>query len=89
LRTLDAEWSESHRMIPSWLLVVKTNLSDSLELAYADRPLLVRQLAEFRTRGLSDRHFLHEFRNENGVVLAFISKAYVSHTVQPPDSDFV
>jgi hypothetical protein len=75
-------------MSPSWLLVVKTNLSDTLELAYFDRPLLVSQLAAFRTRGLANRHFLHEFRNEKGVVLAFISKAYVSHSVRPPDSDF-
>jgi hypothetical protein len=76
-------------MLPSWLLVVKTNLSDALELTYFDRPLLVSQLAAFRTRGLLDRHFLHEFRNEKGAVLAFISKAYVSHSVRPPNSDFV
>ncbi|MGA2394477.1 MAG: hypothetical protein ABSH03_14145 [Candidatus Lustribacter sp.] len=75
-------------MFPSWLLVVKTNLSDGLELAYSDRALLVSQLAAFRTRGLSDRHFLHEFRNENGAMLAFISKAYVSHSVRPPDKVF-
>jgi hypothetical protein len=75
-------------MLPSWLLVVKTNLSDALELTYFDRPLLVSQLAAFRTRGLSDRYFLHEFRNELGGVLAFISKTYVSHSVRPPDSDF-
>jgi hypothetical protein len=75
-------------MLPSWLLVVKTNLSDSLELAYSDRALLVSQLAHFRARGLADRHFLHEFRNESGVLLAFISKAYVSHSVRPPEPDF-
>jgi hypothetical protein len=76
-------------MPPSWLLVVKTNLSNELELAYSDRALLVHQLAGFRAQGLSDRYFLHEFRNERGVLLAFISKAYVSHSVRPPDSDFV
>jgi hypothetical protein len=76
-------------MLPSWLLVVKTNLSDALELTYSDRALLVGQLEAFRRRGLADRHYLHEFRNENGVVIAFISKAYVSHSVQPPASDFV
>jgi hypothetical protein len=75
-------------MLPSWLLVVKTNLSNALELTYFDRPLLVSQLAAFRRRGLADRHFLHEFRNEKGAVLAFISKAYVSLSVRPPDADF-
>lgn len=75
-------------MLPTWLLVVKTNLSDALELTYSDRALLASQLATFRTRGLSDRHFLHEFRNEHGVMLAFISKAYVSHSVRPPDAAF-
>jgi hypothetical protein len=75
-------------MVPSWLLVVKTNLSDALELTYFDRALLVNQLAAFRKRGLADRHFLHEFRNELGAVLAFISKTYVSHSVRPPHSDF-
>ena len=75
-------------MFPSWQLVVKTNLSNALELTYSDRALLVSQLADFRAQGLSDRHFLHEFRNENGALLAFISKAYVSHSVRPPNSDF-
>ena len=75
-------------MFPSWLLAVKTNFSDALELTYFDRALLVSQLAAFRTRGLSDRHFLHEFRNEDGAMIAFISKAYVSHNVRPPDGDF-
>lgn len=75
-------------MLPSWLLVVKTNLSDALELVYTDRALLVDQLTRFRTRGLADRYFLHEFRNEHGVLLAFISKAYRSHSVRPPHADF-
>ena len=75
-------------MLPSWLLSVKTNLSDALELTYSDRALLASQLAAFRTRGLTNRHFLHEFRNEKGAVIAFISKAYVSLSVQPPDSVF-
>lgn len=74
-------------MFPSWLLVVKTTLS-ALELPYCDRSLLLAQLGAFRTRGLSDRHYLHEFRNENGALLAFVSKTYISHSVQPPHRDF-
>ncbi|HTW85412.1 MAG TPA: hypothetical protein VMD91_15190 [Candidatus Sulfotelmatobacter sp.] len=70
-------------MTQSWLLVVKTQHSDALDLTYRDRALLVDQLAFFRANGLSDRHYLHEFRNECGSLLAFISKAYISHSVQP------
>lgn len=71
-----------------WLLTVRTQLSGSLELLYHDRALLAGQLKRFRTRGLSDRHYLHEFQNENGVLLAFISKTYVSHVVEPDHPDF-
>lgn len=69
---------------PSWVLRVRTTLTPSLEVEFGDRASLVAQLARFNKRGLSDPYRLHEFRNDSGVVIAFISKAYVSHSVVPP-----
>jgi hypothetical protein len=59
-------------------------LTTSLEVEFVDRASLVAQLAKFDKRGLSDPYRLHEFRNDSGVVIAFISKTYVSHCVVPP-----
>ncbi len=71
-------------MPASWILAVRTTLTMSLDLEFVDREALVSQLARFDKRGLSDPYRLHEFRNENGVLIAFISKTYISHTVTPP-----
>jgi hypothetical protein len=76
-------------MLSSWILKVQTRLSGQLDLTFRDRADLVAQLAQFRARGLANPHFLHEFRNEHGALLAFISKAYISHRVDPPHLDFV
>jgi len=67
-----------------WTLCVRTTLTESLEVEFVDREALVAQLARFDKRGLSDPHRLHEFSNDSGVLIAFISKAYVSHSVVPP-----
>lgn len=75
-------------MSHSWILAVRTAFSDSLALEFRDRASLVAQLVAFRGAGLSDPYRLHEFRNEKGVLIAFISRAYVSHSVEPPDADF-
>jgi hypothetical protein len=71
-------------MPASWTLAVRTTLTKSLDLEFVDRASLVSQLARFDKRGLGDPYRLHEFRNESGVLIAFISKAYVSHSVTPP-----
>jgi len=71
-------------MYPSWVLAVRTTLTESLELEFDNRASLVRQLARFDKRGLSDPYRLHEFSNGRGALIAFISKAYVSHRVAPP-----
>ena len=76
-------------MLSPWILMVRTRLSGQLDLIFHDRAGLVAQLAQFRKRGLNDPYALHEFRNEHGTLLAFISKAYVSHRVEPPHGDFV
>jgi len=72
----------------SWTLAVRTEFSNSLALEFRDRSSLVAQLAAFRGTGLGDPYCLHEFRNEKGVLIAFISRAYVSHSVEPPHADF-
>jgi hypothetical protein len=71
-------------MPPTWVLCVRTTLTASLEVEFENRSDLVAQLARFDKRGLSDPYRLHEFRNDSGVVIAFISKAYVSHSIVPP-----
>ena len=71
-------------MSPSWVLAVRTTLTDSLDLKFQDRASLATQLALFKKRGLSDPHRLHEFHNDAGVSIAFISKVYLSHNVEPP-----
>ena len=71
-------------MPPTWVLSVRTTLTASLEVEFGDRASLIAQLARFDKRGLSDPYRLHEFRNDAGVLIAFISKAYVSHSVVPP-----
>jgi hypothetical protein len=71
-------------MPDSWMLVVKTSFSESLELEYQDRALLVLQLARFTKRGLRDPYLLHEFRNEGGTLIAFVSQSYIAHHVDPP-----
>jgi len=72
----------------SWTLTVRTTLTNSLDLEFRDRASLVAQLALFKKAPLGDPYRLHEFRNERGVLIAFISKAYVSHCVEPPHADF-
>lgn len=64
-----------------WILAVRTTVTESLELDFDDRGLLEAQLARFDKRGLGDPYHLHEFNNGRGAVIAFISKAYVSHRV--------
>jgi hypothetical protein len=71
-------------MSSTWILSVRTTLTPSLDLEFGDQASLVAQLARFDKRGLSEPYRLHEFNNDNGVVIAFISKAYVSHFVEPP-----
>ena len=66
----------------SWILAVRTTLTESLELEFDDRASLEEQLARFDKRGLGDPYRLHAFDNGRGVVIAFISKAYVSHRVR-------
>lgn len=75
-------------MSPLWTLVVRTTFSDALDLDFADRPSLVAQLTRFEENGLSNPYRLHEFRNEKGILIAFTSKSYVSHRVEPPHADF-
>lgn len=75
-------------MSPSWILAVRTTLTESLDVEFEDRAALTAQLARFRERGLSDPYFLHEFCNGHGVLIAFLSKAYVSHHVEPLLSSF-
>jgi hypothetical protein len=67
----------------SWTLAVRTTLTESLDLEFVDHASLLSQLARFEKRGLSDPYRLHEFHNDHGVLIAFISKAYVSHSVVP------
>jgi hypothetical protein len=71
-------------MSSTWTLSVRTTLTASLEVEFGDRASLVAQLARFDKRGLSDPYRLHEFHNDSGVLIAFISKAYVSHSIVPP-----
>ncbi len=73
----------------SWQLVVRTIKSESLDLEFVDRASLVKQLATFKKRGLSDAARLHEFRNGHGALIAFISKTYISHEVHPAHADFL
>jgi hypothetical protein len=74
-------------MFPSWMLSVQTVLRDQLELEYRDRALLVSQLKRFQKRS-PDPFALNEFRNEVGGLIAFLSKVYLSHRVEPPHADF-
>jgi len=71
-------------MTHSWILTVRTAFSESLDLEFRDRGSLVAQLAMFKTAGLGNPYRLHEFRNERGALIAFISRAYISHCVEPP-----
>ncbi len=75
-------------MPSSFRLVVRTTGSGALDLEFQDRAALVKQLAKFKRRGLSDPSRLHEFRNGRGTLIAFVSKAYISHGVEPPHADF-
>jgi hypothetical protein len=71
-------------MSPSWVLAVRTTLTDALDLTFSNQGSLAQQLALFEKHGLSDPHRLHEFHNDAGVSIAFISKVYLSHHVEPP-----
>jgi hypothetical protein len=75
-------------MPSSWTLVVETTWSHTLDLEFKDRASLVGQLAIFKQTGLSNPYRLHEFRNEKGILIAFISKAYIAHSVNPSHVDF-
>jgi hypothetical protein len=75
-------------MSNSWTLVVQTTWSDALNLEFQDRASLVAQLTSFKRNGLGNPYRLHEFRNERGILIAFISKVYISHEVRPPHADF-
>ena len=72
----------------SWTLVVETTWSRRLDIAFKDRASLIGQLAIFKQTGLGNPYRLHEFRNEKGILIAFISKAYIAHSVNPSHVDF-
>ena len=71
-------------MSPSWVLAVRTTLTDALDLTFTNHGSLAKQLALFEKHGLSNPHRLHEFHNDAGASIAFISKVYLSHNVEPP-----
>jgi hypothetical protein len=75
-------------MSRSWRLVVTTTLSPSLDLIFEDQAALRRQMKRFERAGLDDPNHLHVFHNDKRVLIGFLSKAYVSHSVESSGPDF-